>query len=924
MKRTFTLFTVIICSITLLTAQKKPLDHSVYDNWKSLGIAAMSQDGKFSLYPVNAQAGDGYLVQSNLLNGSSVTIDRGKNPAITFDSKYGVCTIAPFYEETRQAKIKKKKAEDMPKDTLCIWTLGQSNYKKFSNVSVSKTAKEGSLAVAFKTDRTPSKGEGSNLMLYYFATGKIDTLKHVTDFAFNKAGTELFIIRKHSAKESSPMQNGLYLYNLATQMEQALLTGFGKARFSLPVSDKNEQFFAFYANLDTTKAAEKLINIYFFKKGASQATLMVDSKVKGLPKDWIISPNGTLAINKTGSRLFFGIAPKPLEKDTTLIDFETAKLDVWHYLDDYIQPVQLIQLQQDLQTNFLSYIQINQPQNGLIQLATPEYPSVQIPSDYSSEWGYGIGDKSYRIESQWSLDAPNDLYIISIADGYAKKIVTAEVLDSYSASPQNKYLNWYNRKAKAWFAYEIATGSIRNLTDGIGVNFWNESNDRPQLSESYGNGGWRESDAAFFVYDMYDIWEVDPNGIKVPVMLTSGLGRKQQYTFRISQLTIDASESAGIKPKDMLYFSVFDNVTKFSGFYCKDQSKKQTQMQLLTMGEYAFGQLQRSNDGKLFTFSRSNFSESPNLWMTQDLFKTKIRLSDINPQQNDYNWGTAELVHWTSANGIPCEGILYKPEDFDPAKKYPMILYLYETWTHLFCRYWAPSPQHSSMTITFAVSNGYLVFIPDVHFIVGHPGQSAMNCIMPGVDMLCQNSWVDEKNMAIQGLSWGGYEVAYMITQTNRFKAATASAPVSNMTSAYGGIRWGSGKVRQIMYEAGQSRIGKNLWEGFDLYIENSPIFHIQNVTTPLMIMHNDNDGAVPWYQGIEYFTALRRLGKQVWMLNYNGEDHGIGLRASRKDLTIRVEQFYNHFLKGAPAPVWIKKGVPATKKGIEWGLGYE
>lgn len=337
-----------------------------------------------------------------------------------------------------------------------------------------------------------------------------------------------------------------------------------------------------------------------------------------------------------------------------------------------------------------------------------------------------------------------------------------------------------------------------------------------------------------------------------------------------------------------------------------------------------FVYLTRSKDGKVMIYSKHNFVNSPDVWLTKDNFKTQVRITDINPQQKGYNWGTAELVHWKSATGIDLDGILYKPENFDSTKKYPMIVYFYERTSQTLHTYRAPAPSRSTINIPFFVSNEYLVFVPDIAYQTGHPGKSALDCIVPGVKkIISENSWVDADNIAIQGQSWGGYQVAYMVTQPQVFKwkAAGAGAPVSNMTSAYGGIRWGSGMVRQFQYEHSQSRIGKNLWDGFDLYIENSPLFFADKVETPLLIMHNDKDEAVPWYQGIELFTALRRLGKPVWMLQYNNESHNLSERVNAKDLSIRLEQFFNHFLKGAPMPVWMKTGVPATLKGIDWGL---
>ncbi|HEX8832506.1 MAG TPA: prolyl oligopeptidase family serine peptidase, partial [Longimicrobium sp.] len=164
--------------------------------------------------------------------------------------------------------------------------------------------------------------------------------------------------------------------------------------------------------------------------------------------------------------------------------------------------------------------------------------------------------------------------------------------------------------------------------------------------------------------------------------------------------------------------------------------------------------------------------------------------------------------------------------------------------------------------------------------------------------------------------SWGGYQVAYMITQTPMFAAAFAGAPVANMTSAYGGIRWGSGLARAFQYEHGQSRIGATPWQNRDLYIENSPLFAADRITTPLMIMHNDADGAVPWYQGIEMFVALRRLGKEVYLINYNGDEHNPTKRANQIDLAIRMMQFFDHHLKGRPAPEWMRRGVPFLERG--------
>lgn len=316
----------------------------------------------------------------------------------------------------------------------------------------------------------------------------------------------------------------------------------------------------------------------------------------------------------------------------------------------------------------------------------------------------------------------------------------------------------------------------------------------------------------------------------------------------------------------------------------------------------------RSLSIPIFIYTKGNFEEPNNIYITKDIFRTEQQITAINPQQKDYNWGTVELVHWMTKDSISAEGLLYKPEDFDPKKKYPVMIYFYDRESDRLYSYTSPSPSRSIINIPYFVSNGYIVFVPNIYYKEGEPGQSAMRSIMPGVDMISKNKWIDQENMAIQGQSWGGYQVAYMITQTDRFKAAGAGAPVSNMTSAYGGIRTSSGVTRQMQYEQGQSRIGKNLWDGYNLYYKNSPLFFIPNVKTPVLIMHNDKDGAVPWAQGVEFFVGLRRMGKQAWMLQYKGEDHNLVHRHNAKDLSEKLAEFFDHFLKGAPEPEWMKK----------------
>ncbi|MET0299691.1 MAG: prolyl oligopeptidase family serine peptidase, partial [Flavitalea sp.] len=378
-------------------------------------------------------------------------------------------------------------------------------------------------------------------------------------------------------------------------------------------------------------------------------------------------------------------------------------------------------------------------------------------------------------------------------------------------------------------------------------------------------------------------------------------------------------EKRFFEPEETLLLSAFNRNSKDDGYYLKKLGAGGDPA-LLSMGAYTFSAPVKAKEAEVYIVSRMTPQQSPDIYSATDL-KNFTRLSEINQQQKDYNWFTAELVKWKMLDGKMSEGLVFKPENFDPKKKYPVIFYFYEQDADGLNNYRAPAPSASTINIPYFVSNGYIVMDPNIHYKTGEPGESAYNSVVSAAKFMSKFPWVDSTKMAIQGQSWGGYQVAYLVTRTNMFAAAGAGAPVANMTSAYGGIRWGTGLNRQFQYERTQTRIGSTLWQRPDLYIRNSPLFRVDKIKTPLLIMHNDADGAVPWYQGIEMFTAMRRLGKKAWLLQYNGEDHNLVERRNRKDLSVRLGQFFDYYLKGAAPAKWISEGVPAVVKGVDYGL---
>ncbi len=904
------------------------------------------------MYTISPGEGDATLVIENIRNNSKIEVPRATRAQLSKDGKKVVAVIKPLFSQTRDAKIKKAKKDDMPKDTLAIVDIATGKIEKFANYKSHNTPDKLSSYIAFEL--TPAKekpapkgkpaAEGKDakkpekkapvkeLYVMNIATGAIDTIKNVASYKFNKEGDLMAYVVEPEKKDTTG-KAALMLYTTATGESKEVLAGPKGSKIKLPEFSKVGTM-AFYANTDTSKAAKKDVEIYLYNISSGSLKVAANNKMEGLQKGWIVNEGGNLSFSEDGGRLFFGTSPKPLEKDTTLVEFEQPQLDIWSWHDDYLQPVQLLRRARDLKQTYTAYVNTSLTEK-FVQLGDLDVPSVNVPNKKMADWVLIGNDKAYRIQGQWDYSRFTDIYLVNIKDGSRKLVQKKACFGAMSVSPNGEWVIVYDKIAKNWFQFTIATGELKDITSSLGVAFHDEDHDTPSLAGPYGQAVWFKDNSAFVINDRFDYWQFDPKGVAAPKMLTDNYGRNNNTRLTLTNIIEDPDADAmpmmrgagQITGKDPLFFTTFNFKTKQTGLATKDITKKKGTVVKLVEGPYAYGSFAYSKAGKgkkaAFVYTRGNFEDGSNAFVTYDNFKTQKQISDINPQQRDYNWGTVELVNWQTADDIFCEGLLFKPENFDANKKYPVILYFYEKNSETLYNPRNPAPSRSTVNIPYFVSNGYVVFVPDIYYKDGHPGQSAMRSIMPGVEMLEKTyPWVDGKNMAIQGQSWGGYQVAYMITQTNKFKAAGSGAPVANMTSAYGGIRWGSGITRQVQYEQGQSRIGKDLWSAFDLYYENSPLFFVPNVTTPVLIMHNDKDGAVPWYQGIEFFTALRRCGKIAWLLQYNNEEHNLTERRNAKDLSIRLAQFFDHYLKGAPMPKWMKEGRPATEKGFD--LGYE
>lgn len=912
---------------------KIPLTHEVYDNWKEIPFRTLTPDGAFAVYTINPQDGDGKVVFHNLTSQLQDSAKRAADIAVTWDSRHAVFKIKPPKKLVADLRRQKKKKEDLPKDSLGIYTFASRKTEKIPDVRSYKIPQKAGGWLAYQTEppkenkpaqpksenggtiekpkpvKKQNDDNGYTLVLRNLSNGNETKFDFVKDYVFDKQGNSLLF---YTTGNDASLKPGVYRYDLAALQLQPLYEGHRKHKIKgLSLTDDGQQV-AFLVDTDTTKAQIRHYILYHWKKGDNTATVRATEQTPGIPSGWLISEHYTPSFSKDGSKLYLGTSPVPVVQDTTLLPEEIVNVEVWTWKDDYIYPQQNRRLEEDKKRSYLGVLHLND--NRYIQLAGTDLPTLETGNEGNASVALAANETPYLIMRTWDTDVYKDLTLVNISTG-SREIIRKKVKGNARLSPQAKYVLWYSNPDTSWFCYSIVGKTTAKLNEGLRVSFGDEEDDHPYYPSSYGLAGFTTNDEAVLVYDRYDIWMFDPENKKAPVNLTK-IGRQEKIRFRYVRLD---PEERFIDTSQDIYLTGFSETTRQSGFY--RYSFKDGKLTRLLWGDYRVAALSKARQANRFMFTRETFQEFPDLWVIDVSFNSPRKITNANPQMSRYRWGSVEIVKWTSADNIPLEGLLYKPEGFDPKKKYPMIVYFYERNSENLHQHIVPAPIRSAINYTMYVSNGYLVFVPDVVYRIGHPGESAMNCIMPGITSLIAKGFVDEQRIGIQGHSWGGYQVAYMITRTSLFRAAEAGAPVVNMISAYGGVRWESGLSRMFQYEQSQSRIGGTLWEKPMHYIENSPIFFADKVQTPLLMMHNDADGAVPWYQGIEYYMALRRLGKPVWMLNYNNQGHGLTQRQDRTDFAKRMMQFFDHYLKDTPMPEWMKRGVPAIEKGIKQGI---
>jgi dipeptidyl aminopeptidase/acylaminoacyl peptidase len=959
-----------------LTAQspaKRPLTYDVYESWRSIQGTRLSDDGQWLAYALTSQGEDGELIVKNLRTGQELKHPRGTSPTITPDSKFVIFTIVPTKADEERERTESGGGNqpagrggagrgqgageegannNQSRNSLGIMTLPDGKVTTVEQVSTFRIPEESSTWLAYHKGRagagggrggrggrggaggrgggggrggapaavqpepaaqepaaggqagqnTPQekrKDPGSDLIVRNLTTGQDTTIAEVTEYAWDKSGSWL----AYTVSSNDATKDGAFVRKPGDATGRALHSGKGHYK-SLAFDEKTQQL-AFLSDQAEYDKPVSPYRVYYWKVGdAGAATELVSAATRGMPQGMVVADSAP-RFSEDGARLILATAPPPAAPaDPNERRPAPIRVDLWSYKDPIIQPMQQVRANQDRNRNYTAIVHL--ADKRFVQLAAADLPNVNIGQDANR--AVGTSGLPYQQEISWDTTY-NDVYLVDLKSGSRRKILE-HVTGNASLSPGGNYLLYFDQPAGDWFTYHISSGAKTNLTERLQVKFFDETHDSPSLPPSLGSAGWTDGDRTVVINDRYDLWEIRPDGSNAR-MITNGEGRKQKLVFRYRTLDQDARTISGTKP---LLLSTTNDETKATGYYRVNLTGTAAPEKIVMMDKQ-MGAPTKAKNADVLVFTESRFDEFPDLWVSDLNFANAKKISNANPQQSEFVWGKAENIKYINADGKVLTAMLIKPDNFDPTKKYPMMVYIYEELSQGLHGYRAPNVG-TSVNLTRYVSNGYVVLQPDIVYEVGYPGPSAMKCVIPAVNTVVAQGYIDPKRIGIQGHSWGGYQITYMITQTNLFAAVQAGASVSNMISAYGGIRWGSGMVREFQYEKTQSRIGAPPWDKTLEFIENSPIFWVERINTPYLSIHNDADDAVPWYQGIEFNMAMRRLGKEAYMFNYNGEPHGLRNRDNMKHWTVHMDEFFDHYLLGKPRPAWMDKGVSYLDRG--------
>jgi len=913
-------FSVLIglVAIPIFYSQKQVIDHNAYARWNRIDKVKQSSQGTWLTFEVLPLQGDGYLHIHNTVTNHQDSMYCAKDLQMNESGSLMAWRRTAGFDTLRSCELNKVDKKKWPKDTLVIYESSKDSLFKIPQVKRFQVAESTDFIAYLKeqNDKDPTplleptkkcwfhikeapksttkeiKTDGTTLVLRKYS--QLFRVSNTIDFLLSKQGTLAYITQEKGKQDTM---------NLFVLSEHGFLSKrIGNKQLSIKGLQWNKEgtLLSFLYSSDTNKIKQYELGVYaveqdsLFTFGDSTTTKAfgfkgINDRVQPTFFDYLPYVKFTLS-----DRIVF-------QKDT-LLESEKVHLDIWSPSDYTLQPQQLIRLKNGDKSGEIVALDLR---DFTIKPWCPDSLRGAFNEHQQSNFTLVFDDRPYAIQSQWKNPSLSDVYRLNLSTGERLLLKKALAYEGYLSNDGNSF-TFFDAKKKNHFLVDISQG-MREICMSCSVKEPLEEylNGQPMDPGPAATYGFNKEGDLFYYGSRDNIYEYN-------------LSTKQNRCLTFSETeTLDwewikwNSDSTNVAWNSG-YLLARNRTTKTASIWTATPSFL---FELLDRGDFKVMSFTKAKDTFIYVLRRMRVNQFPDIEFGSKDSNFK-RISCANPQQAEYLWPSAELIRWKSYQGFDLEGIVYKPENYNPSNKYPLLIYYYELNGHNLHNYRSPAPTASTINPTEYASSGYLVFIPDIKYKPGYPAKGAYDCIMSGTDYLLKNYSIDSTRMGLQGQSWGGYQTAQLITMTNRFKAAMAGAPVSNMFSAYGGIRWGSGLNRQFQYESTQSRIGATIWERPDLYLENSPLFHLPKVNTPLLVMANDKDGAVPWYQSIELYTGLRRLGKPCWLLNYNDDDHNLTRLPNKMDLSIRMRQFFDFYLNNGVQPLWMKEGIDAREKG--------
>lgn len=874
--------------------------------FEDIGSIELSKNGNWVAYEVWPDRGDG-RVDVMRTNGQQIfSMELGASPKITSEGNW----VAAFRKVPLAEQLKDKK--DKPQQGLTLLSTINGDISDFDSVSSFQFSEDGSWLAIHHTQskqvedlKSKNKKLGTKLRLKNLSSGDEYDFPFVREIAFDSLSNYL----AYSIVDTSDSLNGVYVFDLNEERSRSI-DAAESGYYANLTWDYDEEKLAFTKTTYDTAYVENDASLKLWNAGNNELMSLLNAGDSN--HGFTLRSNNNLTFTNDGRRLLFGFMDAEMaaldskkeendDKEIDIYDVESITsdrgLDIWHGDDPRIKTHEKSTWNSRKDHLYTAVYHLDK--NEWVQLADREMPDISIAQN--PDVVLGISDVPYLKEMTWD-GFYRDYYTVNLNSGERTKI-TDRLSGGVNLSPGGNFAVWY--RDKHWHLLDVESGETQNLTSALEIPFYNEDHDYPSDVPGYSVGGWIENDAAVMIYDKYDIWRFETSNGNAR-NITDGKGREVNRIFRIERMNKERDEAFG--NNEELLLSSYHDLNKNFGFYSARANQSGVSRLLEEDKKFTFEK--KAENSNTVLYKREAYDEFPNIWVANDWkFNRTKKLTNLHDDLKEkWNWGSAELIDWLSVDGKFIQGVVIKPDNYDPNKRYPIMTYYYRFFTDRLHDFNEPKTNHRPVFAQY-VSDGYVVFLPDIRFEVGRPGFAATKSLVPGIQKLIELGIADEDKLGLHGHSWSGYQTAFMVTQTDIFAAAVSGAPVSNMTSAYSGIRWGSGLARQFQYEKTQSRIGESLVAAPLKYIENSPVFYADKINTPMLIMHGDVDEAVPWYQSIELYLAMRRFNKDVVFLQYHDEPHHPQKFPNKLDYAIRMKEYFDYYLKGVGEPEWILDG---------------